>query len=79
MYIKNLPDDRCRCSQRHTTQHLLLRCSRYQGPRKALQKALGPGAQLTLQKLFTTKLGKEALIGFLTSTKICTRSWFLEE
>ncbi|KAK5989594.1 hypothetical protein PT974_07848 [Cladobotryum mycophilum] len=77
--IKNLPDDRCRCSQRHTTQHLLLRCSRYQGPRKALQKALGPGAQLTLQKLFTTKLGKEALIGFLTSTKICTRSWFLEE
>ncbi|KAK5993820.1 Cytochrome P450 monooxygenase ORF6-like protein [Cladobotryum mycophilum] len=51
----------------------------YQGPRKALQKALGPGAQLTLQKLFTTKLGKEALIGFLTSTKICTRSWFLEE
>ncbi|KAK5992595.1 hypothetical protein PT974_06009 [Cladobotryum mycophilum] len=67
------------CSQRHTTQHLLLRCSRYQGPRKALQKALGPGAQLTLQKLFTTKLGKEALIGFLTNTKICTRSWFLEE
>ena len=44
-----------------------------------MKKALELGQPLTLQMLFGTKIGSEALVGFLTSTEICTARWFEEE
>ena len=71
--------NKCPCGQIHTTSHLLQFCKRYNVERRKMEKALGLGQPLTLQMLFGTKTGREALIGFLASTKICTAKWFEDE
>ena len=77
--LGNTASNICRCGQMHTTTHLLLYCKRHKEERKALHKAIGVRQPLNLQVLFSTALGREALLGFLSSTKICTAKWFEEE
>jgi hypothetical protein len=77
--IGNSEDDSCsRCySSKETTTHLILRCEVYHKERQEMRKAL-KGLPLTLQTLFCTTRGREALEGFLTSTEICTAKWIRE-
>ena len=77
--IGNALSNKCLCGQTHTISHLLLSCKRYDEERKEMKKALGIGQPLTLQVLYGTRIGREALIGFLTSTRICTAKWFADE
>ena len=77
--VGNTPDNNCRCGQVQTAAHLLLYCKRYKEERRTMRKALGLGQRLSLQVLFSTTRGREALIGFLASTAICTAKWFGEE
>jgi ribonuclease HI len=75
--IGNAEDYRCsRCSSRdrQTTTHLILHCKAYSTERKALRKAL-KGLPLSLQTLFCTSKGKEALADFLLDTEVCTARW----
>ena len=73
-------DDRCgkNCRKSQTTKHLVLECERYSEQRKQLREALR-GIPLTLQVLFGTKRGKEALAKFLICTEICTAKWMQDE
>ena len=56
--------------------HLVLRCPRYKLQRAVLREAL-PTMPLTLNVLFSTTKGKNALAAFLGSTNIATRQWYL--
>jgi ribonuclease HI/exonuclease III len=77
--IGKASDNLCsRCSRgKETTTHLVLYCSEYAIERQRLRKALR-GQLLSLQTLFCTKSGREALEAYLISTRICTAEWFLE-
>ena len=77
--LGNIASNKCRCGQVQTATHLILYCKRYREQRKTLQQALKVGQPLNLQILFSTKLGRKALIGFLASTRICTAKWYEEE
>jgi len=66
------------CLQRQTTTHLVLKCTRYAEERRNMRKCL-KGIPLTLQVLFTTTKGKEALGKFLCGTGICTAKWYQED
>jgi ribonuclease HI len=75
--IGNAEDYRCsRCNSqsRQTAAHLILYCTAYATERKALGKAL-KGLPLSLQTLFCTSKGKEALADFLLDTEVCTARW----
>jgi RNase H len=77
--IGKLPDDNCStCNKRQTTAHLIMYCKKYRTERKQLQKDLR-GLPLTLQVLFSTNKGKEALRAFLISTEIATAAWISEQ
>ena len=77
--LGNVPTNYCRCGQIQTSTHLLIYCKRYKEERDTMHKALGLGQPLNLQVLFGTAQGREAIIGFLASTAICTAKWFVEE
>ena len=80
--IGKVASGHCRClrgQHNQTVTHLLLFCKRYREQRKRMTRALGGGQPLSLPTLFMTKLGREALTGFLASTEICTAKWFEKE
>ena len=62
------------CGEKENTEHLVLHCTKYNKERRKMKKDL-EGLPLTLQILFCTMKGKEALAKFLISTKICTDEW----
>ncbi len=66
--------NRCNSGLSQTTSHLLLDCKRYDSERKELNKAL-KGLPLTLQSLFCTGIGRQALASYISSTGICTTKW----
>jgi ribonuclease HI len=72
-------NDTCRkCSSgKETTAHLILYCKGYAAERLGMRRALNR-LPLSLQTLFCTKVGREALEAYLTTTQICTAKW-LEE
>jgi hypothetical protein len=71
-------DDLCgTCGTEENTTHLVLRCPRYKQQRAVLRRAL-PTMPLTLNVLFSTTKGRNALAAFLGSTNIATRQWYLE-
>jgi ribonuclease HI len=69
--------NRCNGGYKQTAAHLILRCIAYEKERKEMKKALR--LPDSLQVLFCTKAGKEALAKFLISTEICTASWLQGE
>lgn len=77
--IGNAAEDECRrCySGRQTTTHLVLKCTAYTLERREAWKALR-GLPPSLQTLFCTKIGREALAALLVKTEICTARWFQE-
>ena len=77
--IGNSEEDECRrCySGRQTTTHLVLRCIAYTQERREAWKTL-KGHPPSLQLLFCTTAGREALATFLVKTEICTAKWFQE-
>ena len=64
-------------SGKQTTSHLVLKCAAYTQERREAWKAL-KGQLPSLQLLFCTKLGREALGAFLLATEVCTAKWFQE-
>jgi ribonuclease HI len=75
--IKKADSSRCnRCNSRknQSPTHLLLYCSAYNLERKDLRKALR-GLPLTLHTLFCTRIGRQALAAYISSTGICTPKW----
>jgi len=78
MKIGKADGDRCRsCNMKENTEHLVLHCTRYNKERREMKRAL-LGLPLTLQVLFCTIAGKEALASYLQKTKICTAEWLQE-
>src|SRR4051812_46171336 len=75
--IGKAENSRCfgRCAARQTPKHLLLECKTYKKERKRMEKSIK--APLTLQLLFNTKKGKEALAEYLIGTEIATAAWYL--
>jgi ribonuclease HI len=77
--VGNTPNDTCfgRCTARQTTQHLILECKLYRNQRASIARALRKARiPLTLQALFNTTAGRDALQPYLLSTKVCTAHWF---
>lgn len=71
--------EECRCGYyRHSTSHLLLSCSNYTKERQTLRKALR-GQPLALPTLFSTKVGRKALLAFIEKTRVCTAAWYAKE
>jgi hypothetical protein len=65
------------CNSRQTTQHLLLECRTFNTHRATLRQALVRARlPVTLQSLFNTTKGREALQAFLHTTRICTAKWY---
>jgi len=77
--IGRCTDNKCfgTCNYKQTTKHLILDCKNYKTARKTLYKALEKaGLPVSLQNIFGTRKGKEALGEFLVTTEICTANWF---
>ena len=72
--------DTCRScgKEKETTEHLVLHCAKYNGERKKMKRVLD-NLPLTIQILFCTEKGKNALAEYLISTKICTAEWLREQ
>jgi hypothetical protein len=66
--------NKCSKNTRQTTTHLLLYCTAYAVERKQLKRAL-KRLPFSLQTLFCTSTGKQALAKFLLDTEICTAQW----
>ena len=76
--IGSREEDLCKhYEKKETTAHLILSCAQYDEERKILKKKLR--FQPSLQALFTTSKGQSALAGYLASTRICTRGWYIKE
>jgi len=60
-----------------TPTYLLLEYRLYWEDRKEIQRQIG--SSLSLEKLFCTKKGREALLLFLSKTKIATKKWLIAE
>src|SRR5271168_110990 len=73
--VKRSTNDRCRCGQSETTEHLILSCPETNNARRRLTNKLG--GELSLQLLLHTKVGTEAMLEFLQETQIATREWHL--
>ena len=73
--VKRSTNDRCRCGQSETTEHLILSCLETTNARRRLTNKLG--GELSLQLLLHTKVGTEAMLEFLQETQIATREWHL--
>jgi hypothetical protein len=71
---ENLYCNKCSKNTRQTTTHLLLYCTTYAVERKEMKKAL-KRLPFSLQTLFCTSTGKQALAKFLLETEICTAQW----
>jgi ribonuclease HI/exonuclease III len=74
--IGRAENNRCfrRCAAKQTAKHLLLECKNYKKERRKIARKLK--APLSLQQLFNTKKGKEALAEYLMDTEIATAVWY---
>jgi ribonuclease HI len=74
--IGRVEDSRCfgRCAARQTAKHLLLECKNHRKEREKMAKQVK--APLSLQLLFNTKKGKDALAEYLMDTEIATAAWY---
>ena len=70
-------NDKCKCGQKETPEHLLLSCIELKEARNKLKKEM-KGIRLSLSTLLHTRLGIEKTLGFLRETRIATRRWHLE-
>ena len=73
-------DNKCfgNCNGKQNTNHLILHCKKYDEERKRMRKRMKENRlPFTLQALFCTDRGKEALTDYLTDTEICTAKWFI--
>jgi hypothetical protein len=66
--------NKCSKNTRQTTIHLLLYCTAYAVERKEMKKTL-ERLPISLQTLFCTSAGKQALAKFVLKTEICTAQW----
>ena len=57
-------------------EHLILYCKNTRCAREELKKKLNI-KDLSLKKLFNTKIGQEFLFKFIKKTQIATRKWLL--
>jgi ribonuclease HI len=67
----------CSCGQVETAKHLVFDCTDISEERASLRQAL-KGLQLTERLVFQTRPGIEQLLGYIASTGIGTRRWYLE-
>ena len=74
--IGRASDGRCfgNCNSKQDTRHLILECKNYKKERKKVQKRLA--LPLSLQLLFNTNKGKEALAEYLIETGVATADWY---
>ena len=73
--VKHSTNDRCRCGQSETTEHLILSCPETTSARRHLTDKFE--GEISLQLLLHTKVGTEAMLEFLQETHIATREWHL--
>lgn len=73
--VKHSTNDRCRCGQSETTEHLILSCPETTSARRHLTDKFK--GEISLQLLLHTKVGTEAMLEFLQETQIATREWHL--
>lgn len=74
--IGRTSNDRCRCGQRETAEHLLLGCREYTRERQYLQQGL-KDQRLTLTLILHTKEGIAHALEYIKKTGIATRKWHL--
>jgi ribonuclease HI len=75
--IKRANNPDCLCGHPETTNHLLLSCNKLKDKRSIIRESLGTKF-LSLPLLLHTAVGIEKALGFLKSTRICSRVWHLE-
>ena len=63
------------CIQKQTPKHIILYCKNHSKKREKMRKKI-KNLPFTLQTLFCTKKGKEALVDFLVDTEVCTANWY---
>ena len=69
-------NNKCRCGQPETSEHLLLSCTELKEARKELRAKL-PELRLSLSILLHTKQGIVETLNFLRKTGIATKKWHL--
>jgi ribonuclease HI len=76
--LGHVPSYKCKCGQRETPRHLLLKCPRLVTARARLKDRLGIN-RLTIEMLLDTHQGFLATLEFIKETRISTRKRLLLE